>query len=123
MKLNYIKTISKSCITYVLETVDFTIKEDDAITAIGEPIVFMDKMYNGKFPVHIEKKIKTTFKNLRVKFDGSASHDDFKLAEESAEEFFNDLRDLLTDTMSDLIEKSSDFDNIKDQGTLNISQY
>lgn len=107
MQLRYDKSIKSRVITLELETAHFTPREVQALEKFSEPLVGIEKLYRGKFPVAFEKKIRTGFK-VKVKFDG---HADVNEAAEAANEFFEEIQELLTDKMSELMDKLEELES------------
>ena len=105
MQLRYNKSIRNQVITIELETCNFTSKENQLIEQYGEPIVKFEKIYEGKFPIEFERRIKNGFK-VRAKFNGAQ---DIELAGKAANDFFEDIQELLREELINLCEK--DFEN------------
>ena len=106
MQLKYDNQVKNKVIVIHLETVNFTKKENVALEKFGEPVVKLDRLYNGLFPVSIERRIKSGFK-IRVKFDGN---EELGLASASANEFIDEIKELLAEEMRVLMEKLSDLE-------------
>ena len=116
MQLKYEKTMNKEIITIELETCNFTSKENKLLDEFGEPIINFNKTYFGSFPVSIEKRIRTGFK-VKVKFDGK---ENCQKAAEAANEFFEEIQEVLANSLSDLMDKASDSDFKTGTGLLSI---
>lgn len=101
MQLKYNKTIRNQIITVELETCNFTSKENMLIEQYGEPIVKFEKNYEGRFPVEFERRLKNGFK-VRVKFNGAQ---DIELAGKAATDFFEDIQEVLRETLLELADK------------------
>lgn len=109
MQLKFNKTIRKNVITVDLEAVNFTECELEAFKRFGEPIINIEKMYplnveNPSFPVHINKKLRKSFR-IRIKFDGTMNID---AACDAAESFYDDIVEILEDTLYDMTDKLED---------------
>jgi len=102
MKLHYNRQLKKSVVTLEIETTGFTAEENSALDSLGEPVIHFEKQYTGGFSVSIDKKIRTGFK-VKVKFDGSK---DGKRAQAvaAATQFFEDIQELLSKTMGELMD-------------------
>jgi hypothetical protein len=99
MKLKVDYSVHKRKIHIDLETVDFTQNEIKAIDALGEPKIEFKKTYTGGHTVSIARKLRSEFK-IRLRFDGSA---DFDSANNAGQEFIQDIKEKLMQTMEDLI--------------------
>ena len=106
MQLKYNNRVRNKVIIIELETTNFTKRENEALDRFGEPVVKLEKVYDGGFPVNFEKKIKTGFK-LRVKFDGSK---DLQAATDAANLFFEEIQEVLSQEMSSLMDKMADLE-------------
>ncbi|MCY7866094.1 hypothetical protein [Bacillus atrophaeus] len=106
MQLKYNNQVKNKVITIELETANFTSKENTALERFGEPVVKFEKMYEGRFPVAIEKRIKTGFK-VRVKFDGT---ENIQAATLAANMFFEDIQLYLEEEMRTLMDKWADLE-------------
>lgn len=100
MQLKYDKSIRRKVITIELETTNFSTRENLAIKKFGEPVIKLEKMY-GDFSVSVERRIKTGFK-VRVRFDGT---EDFEAAVSAANQFFEEIQDLIRDELESLMDK------------------
>lgn len=98
MQLKIKKEMRKSMIYVDLETVNFCAEENKLLDQFGEPVITLKKMY-GKFPVSIEKKIRSNFK-VRVKFDGEGCIEE---AVEHVTEFIDEIKALVIDTMNEFV--------------------
>lgn len=107
MQLRYEKSIKNRVITLELETASFLSREVQALEKFGEPLVGIEKMYRSKYPVSFEKKIRTGFK-VKVKFDG---RDDVNEAAEAANEFFEEIQEVLTDKMAEIMDKLDELES------------
>lgn len=103
MQLKIKKEMRKSIIYIDLETVNFCAEENKMLDQFGEPIIKLNKMY-GKYPVAIERKIRSNFK-VRVKFDGE---DNVQDAVEQATKFIEDMESLVIETMNDFMFEKED---------------
>lgn len=101
MQLRYDNSVKNRIITVELETTHFTQKEVNALEKFGEPLIAIEKVYRQSFPVKVEKRIRTGFK-IKVKFDGT---EDMQEAVEAANAFIEDVTELLTESMSELIDQ------------------
>lgn len=106
MQVKYNNQIRNKVITIELETTNFTDKEKTALDKFGEPIIRFEKLYEGEFPVKIEKKIRSGFK-VRVKFDGNK---DLQAATEAANLFFEEIQEELSSVMAILMDKLRDLE-------------
>ena len=114
MQLRYNNYIRNRVVYMELETDNFTNKENEALQKFGEPVVQIEKTYDGGFPVSLERKIKTGFK-VRQKFDGS---NNIKQAVNAANEFFEDVVDQMRDKMNELMfDKYEDFEYSLEYGS------
>lgn len=94
MQLKYDRKIQNRIITLTLESVNFTEEEIKMIDDLGDPIINMDKTYQETFKVLIvNKKLKTGFKNVMIKFDGTL---DMAKAETALTEFIEDLKVIIS---------------------------
>lgn len=123
MQLKYSKTIRKNIVTVNLEVASFTKREALALQFFEAPTITVDKMYplhsdNPKYPVNFTKKLKLSGFRVRAKFDGT---EDYEGALEAAESFYEDIREILEDSIWKLAEMLDDsfaydlgtgFDNI-----------
>jgi hypothetical protein len=116
MQLKYSKKISKRMITIELETANFTPDENKALDEFGEPVINFQKNYSSKFPVAFEKKVRTGFK-VKVRFDGT---EDIQAASNAANTFFEEIQEVLSNTMYDLMDKVVDADFSVDTGIVSI---
>ena len=98
MQLKIKKEMRKSMIYVDLETVNFCAEENKLLDQFGEPVIVLKKMY-GKFPVSIEKKIRSNFK-VRIKFDGEGCIEE---AVERVTEFIDEIKALVIDTMNEFV--------------------
>lgn len=112
MQLKFNRVTRKNIITLELETTNFSRREDLALTKFGEPIVKIEKSYEGKFPVKIEKRIKTSFK-VRVRFDGNEGIEE---AIRASNTFMEELKDELEIQMRVLMDKLDDYE-VEVEGT------
>lgn len=108
MILKYDKKIERGVVILELETDKFTSEENALLEKYGEPKIVINKKYQSKFPVVLDRSIKTGFK-IRVKF-GTKDGNDTVEAAKAAEEFYEDVKELITDTMAELKEKDYDVD-------------
>lgn len=105
MKLKYNKYIIRKVIVIELETTNFSSTEDKLFEEYGEPVINFEKVYYSNHPIQIaNKKIKSGFK-LKIKFDGTQ---DMVTAADAANEFFQEIKELLEIEMSDLSYKATD---------------
>lgn len=107
MQLKYENSVKNRIITMELETANFIAREIMALEKFSEPIVKVEKVYRTKFPVSFEKKIRTGFK-VKVKFDGN---DNMTEAVEAANEFFEEIQELLTAQMAEVMEKLDELES------------
>lgn len=107
MQLRYENTVKSNVITIELETSNFTMREQQALEKFGEPIVKLEKVYRGSFPVSIEKRIRTGFK-VKVKFDGTGKLTD---AVEAANEFFEEIQEKVSEAMASSMEKLEELES------------
>lgn len=106
MQVKYNNYIRNRIVYMELETANFTQKELEALNKFGEPVIKIEKDYQG-FPVSLERKIKTGFK-VRQRFDGT---EDIKGAVNAANEFFGDIVEQMRDKMNELMfDKFEDFE-------------
>lgn len=117
MQLKYNKEIKNNVITIELETANFTPQENKVLDEFGEPILSFSKVYETKFPVQFEKKIRTGFK-IRIKFDGT---EDIQGAVNSANLFFDEVQEKLGELMASLIDKASAADFTVETGIASIN--
>ena len=104
MQLKYNNEIKSEVITLELETTSFTRKENIALDKIGDPVILFEKVYgSGKFPVSVNKRMRSSFK-IRIRFDGK---EDLAAAANAANEFLDDIRELLQETMIEVLEKAA----------------
>lgn len=101
MQLKYNKTIRNQVITVELETCNFTPKENQLIEQYGEPVIKFEKLYEGRFPVEFERRLKNGFK-VRAKFNGAQ---DIELAGKAATDFFEDIQLILREELLKLEDK------------------
>lgn len=106
MQLKYNNQIKNEVITLELETASFTRKENVALDKIGDPVIQFEKMYMGKHPVSINKKLRSSFK-VRIKFDGK---EDLASATASANEFLEDIKAVLESAMLNVMEKATELE-------------
>lgn len=106
MILKYDKKIERGVVLLELETDKFTSKENALLDKYGEPRVIINKKYLNKFPVSIDRTIKTGFK-VRLRF-GEKDGDETIEAAEAASILYEDIKEQMSELMLDLVEK--DFD-------------
>lgn len=109
MQLRFNKTIRKNIVIVDLEAIKLTECEIEALRRFDAPVISVEKMYplnadNPSFPVKFQKKLRQSFR-IRVKFDGT---NDIEGACEAAESFYDDIRDIIEDTLYELTDKLED---------------
>lgn len=107
MQLKYNNTVKNRIITIELETTSFNKREVTALEKFSEPIVKLEKQYLNKYPVSIERKIRTGFK-VRVKFDGT---EDMDGAAQAASQFFEEIQEVLGEHMRNLIDQLDELES------------
>lgn len=115
MILRYDKKIERGVVVLELETDKFTTKENNLLDKYGEPRIVINKKYLNKFPVKIDRTIKTGFK-IKLKF-GERDSDDTLEAARAAEELHEDIKEKLAEAMLELEEMDFDVDFENKRGT------
>ncbi len=129
MQLKYNNYVRSNVVYIDLETVNFTTREEKAFMKFGEPVVAFHEGYEGngadpevfKFRVDFERRIKTSFK-VRAKFDGSGTDADMQKAVDSANLFFDQVKEKLENEMSAVMLRLDDLevDFISGEGLIDI---
>ena len=99
MQIKFNKSMNKRIISVELETTNFTHKENQLLDKFGEPKITINKRYKALFPVEFDRSIRTGFK-VRIKFDGKEN--DIATASEAAEEFYEEVKELMAVAMEEL---------------------
>lgn len=118
MILKFDKKIEKGIVILELETDRFTPRENALLQKYGEPRIVLNKKYLGKFPVSVDRTIKTGFK-VKIKF-GERGEDNTVEAAKAASAFYEDVKELLAESMAELEEKNYDVDFENKKGTEEI---
>lgn len=105
MNLHVTKATKNRVVTILLETTDFSEVENNMLDQLGEPIIAFEKTYGNNI-VKFEKKMRTNF-NVRVKFDATLETSTDQTAE-YIDKFLEDIQELLTNKMEDLIDQYND---------------
>lgn len=108
MQLKVDQTVRKRQIRLEVETTNFSRQELMALDELGEPVISIEKMYLGKYPVSFSKTIRTGFK-LRVSFDGQ---DDIEEAAEAMNIFYEELKTIMRTEMEKLMDTYDDINYV-----------
>lgn len=119
MRLNHTYTVKKRKITIELSTDGFTSAETKALDMMGEPLIQFQKTYPGDITISLVKKIRSEFK-VRIKIDGT---NDIELANEAGNAFLEDIKEVLRNTMEELMESYEDQIFPPKQGSETICNY
>lgn len=119
MQLKINTSIKKSIITVELETINFCGVENKMLDQFGEPIFHLEKMYQEDFAVSIKKKIRSNFK-VKVRFDGTKDIDKASIA---ANEFIEEVKELVPVLMEDFMDKTEMIDIKSGQEVVNVTTH
>lgn len=105
MQLKYNNQVKNEVIALELETTSFSKKENEALDRVGEPIINLEKIYEGVHPVSIvNRKLRSSFK-IRIKFEGK---EDIITATRAANSFLEEIKVILEEEMRVTLERAED---------------
>lgn len=106
MKLRITKTVKNKRVKMLLETTEFTDKENKILDQLGEPLITLEKTYGNNMVKITDRKIRSGFKP-KVEFDGSLEAS-MEACAEYIEAFKEDIQNLLTEKMDALSDEYND---------------
>lgn len=100
MKLRITQSVKNKKVKILLETIEFSQKENQILDQLGEPLITLEKAYGANMIKITDRKIRSGFKP-KVEFDGNLEKS-MEACAEQIDKFKEDIQNLLVETMDKL---------------------